>query len=120
VIIKDKKFYPQIQGVTIVYSASRGPRVIDVRATQPAIVCEACGILTSAVRGSYGRIRRKAAANRGMRPPTTIEGWQPYRTSYTNRATNTERHIPYGVNSLESCKAQNWVGKKLNISRYIS
>jgi hypothetical protein len=40
-----------------------------------------------------------------MRPPTTIEGWQPYRASCTDRATNSERDIPYRVNSLESSLA---------------
>jgi hypothetical protein len=56
---------------------------------------------TSSVRGTHGRLCRNAA-NRGSRPPTTLDGRQPSGYIDTDRGTNTERGIPYGVNSLES------------------
>jgi hypothetical protein len=40
-----------------IYSISRGPGVVDVRASQPIVVCVAHGGSTSYVRGSHGRIR---------------------------------------------------------------
>lgn len=85
-----------------VYSANHSPRVDDVRESQPIVVCAARVVLTSAIRGTHGGIRRKAAVNRGMRPPMATKGRQPSGTSDKGRATNTERGIPYGVNSSES------------------
>jgi hypothetical protein len=85
-----------------VYSANRGPRVVDVRESELAIVCAARGGLTSSVRGTHGRIRQNAIANKGRRSPMATHGRQPSGSSDTGRATNSERDIPCGVSSLES------------------
>jgi hypothetical protein len=48
-----------------IYSVSRGPRVVNVRASQPSVICVAHGGLTSAATRTRARIICKAAANRG-------------------------------------------------------
>jgi hypothetical protein len=60
-----------------IYSANRGSRVVNVRASHPVVVCAAWGGSTSYVRGTHGRLRRKAAKNRASRPPTASDGRQP-------------------------------------------
>jgi hypothetical protein len=89
----------------IVYSASRGLGVVDTRASHHVVVFVARGGSTSSIRGTHGRLRQKAAANRGSRPPTASDGRQPTGSADTGRATNSERGILYGVNSLESSLA---------------